>query len=54
MRCRLLCSPPSLLLFQIYSRRCPLPDYGEEMAESSGIEQTATRNGRIEGASARA
>ena len=49
----LLCSPPSLLPFQIYSCHRPLPDRadgGEEMAESSGrrrgdcgIEQTAAR-----------
>ena len=49
----LLCSPPSLLPFQIYSCHRPLPDRAdgdEEMAESSGrrrgdggIEQTAAR-----------
>jgi hypothetical protein len=52
MHCRLLCSPPSLLLFQIYSRRRPLldrADYGEEMAESSGIEQMSMRRWRNRG-----
>jgi len=52
----LLCSPPSLLPFQIYSCHRPLPDRadgGEEMAESSGrrrgdggIERTAVRRRR--------